>query len=118
MSSVLVKYCSCLFIGDAIGPNGNISQRDISREPMSIVLNLGFSTSWTYIDWSLLGWVIHRSEGPSRAQDTDTSVRPKLEEGVTMYIDYVRIYQEEGKESVTCDPREFSPVFFSFSTLF
>ncbi|KAL0638169.1 beta-glucan synthesis-associated protein [Maublancomyces gigas] len=28
--------------GDAIGPNGNISQRDISREPMSIVLNLGF----------------------------------------------------------------------------
>lgn len=29
-----------------------------------------------------------------------------------MYIDYVRIYQEEGKESVTCDPREFLSVFF------
>lgn len=23
-----------------------------------------------------------------------------------MYIDYVRIYQQEGKESVTCDPRK------------
>lgn len=31
-----------------------------------------------------------------------------------MYIDYVRIYQEEGEESVTCDPREFVPrgIFF------
>lgn len=56
--------------------------------------------------------MIHRSEGLSRAHNTDTSARPKLEEGVTMYIDYVRIYQEEGKESVTCDPREFLSVFF------
>lgn len=34
--------------------------------------------------------------------------RPKLDEGMTMYIDYIRIYQEEGKESITCDPRECS----------
>ncbi|KAI5839238.1 beta-glucan synthesis-associated [Morchella snyderi] len=71
--------------GDAIGPNGNIGQRDISREPMSIVFNLGLSTSWTYIDWNLLG----------------------LTDGVTMHIDYIRIYQEQGKESVTCDPPGF-----------
>lgn len=37
-----------------------------------------------------------------------------------MYIDYVRIYQEEGKESVTCDPREpASPRYCPlFGTLF
>lgn len=31
--------------------------------------------------------------------------RPRLAEGTTMYIDYVRIYQKEGEESITCDPR-------------
>ena len=40
--------------GDAIGPNGNIGQRHISQEPMSIILNLGISTSWTWIDWEKL----------------------------------------------------------------
>ncbi|KAI5842865.1 beta-glucan synthesis-associated [Tricharina praecox] len=68
--------------GKATGPNGNIGQRDISREPMSIILNLGMSSSWTWIDWATLG----------------------LAEGTTMYIDYVRIYQKEGEESITCDP--------------
>ncbi|KAF8249852.1 beta-glucan synthesis-associated [Wilcoxina mikolae CBS 423.85] len=71
--------------GKAIGPNGNIGQRDVSREPMSIVLNLGISPSWTWIDWAELG-------------------RPRLSEGTIMYIDYVRIYQKEGEESITCDP--------------
>ena len=23
-----------------------------------------------------------------------------------MYVDYVRIYQKEGEESITCDPRK------------
>lgn len=31
---------------------------------------------------------------------------PRLAEGTTMNIDYVRIYQKEGEESVTCDPRK------------
>jgi len=31
-----------------------------------------------------------------------------------MYIDYVRIYQEEGKESITCDPREYILQLTSF----
>ncbi|RPA94517.1 beta-glucan synthesis-associated [Choiromyces venosus 120613-1] len=57
-------------LGHAVGPNGNIGQREVSREPMSIVLNLGISPSWR----------------------------------VTMYIDYVRVYQEEDKESINCDP--------------
>ncbi|KAL7273224.1 beta-glucan synthesis-associated protein [Rhizina undulata] len=40
--------------GNAVGPDGNVGQRDISREPMSIILNLGFSPAWTYIDWDSL----------------------------------------------------------------
>ena len=45
-----------------------------------MVLNLGFSTAWTGI---------HMDE---------------LRFPTTMFVDYVRWYQEEGEESVTCDP--------------
>ncbi|CAN6625834.1 beta-glucan synthesis-associated protein Kre6p [Trichomonascus vanleenenianus] len=80
------------FVGDdwtvtmfapALGPNGNVDQRTISKEPMSIVLNLGISNSWVYIDWPALLW-------PS-----------------SMYIDYVRVYQPSDQVSVTCDPSGF-----------
>ncbi|KAG0127994.1 beta-glucan synthesis-associated [Tuber indicum] len=71
-------------LGPAIGSNGNISQREISREPMSIVIDLGFSASWSWTG--------------------QADSRPTLEEGVTLYIDYVRVYQQEGEESITCDP--------------
>lgn len=40
-----------------------------------------------------------------------TQTRPALERGTVMQIDYVRIYQEEGKELITCDPRMFPRVF-------
>ncbi|TGZ77243.1 beta-glucan synthesis-associated [Ascodesmis nigricans] len=70
--------------GNAIGPNGNIGQRDISQEPMSIILNLGMSENWAWIDMERLA--------------------PRLAQGTVMRIDYVRIYQEEGKELLTCDP--------------
>lgn len=43
--------------GEATGANGNINSRDVSREPMSIVLNLGISNAWTYIDWPALKYV-------------------------------------------------------------
>ncbi|KAI9842860.1 MAG: hypothetical protein M1837_006881 [Sclerophora amabilis] len=66
--------------GKAIGPNGNVGQREISQEPMSVVLNLGLSNSWTWIDWANLTFP------------------------TTMYVDYVRVYQKEGEESITCDP--------------
>ena len=69
--------------GRAIGPNGNIQARQISEEPMSIVLNLGFSHSWTEITW-------------------DKLVFPTV-----MRIDYVRWYQKKGMHSVTCDPPGF-----------
>lgn len=69
--------------GRAIGPNGNVGARQIPEEPMSLVLNLGISNSWTWIDWENL-------------------VFPAV-----MRIDYVRWYQKEGEEMVTCDPPGF-----------
>ncbi|KAL1305380.1 hypothetical protein AAFC00_002274 [Neodothiora populina] len=68
------------FDARAIGPNGNIGQRIISEEPMSLVMNLGISEAWVNIDW------------------------PALHFPTTMRIDYVRWYQKEGEEMVTCDP--------------
>lgn len=47
---------------------------------MSIVLNLGMSYSWSEI------WM------------------DKLKFPTVMHIDYVRLYQKPGQESVTCDP--------------
>lgn len=64
----------------ALSPNGNIGWRRISKEPMSIIMNLGVSNNWAYIDWASL-------------------VFP-----AEMSIDYVRIYQPPGKEFMTCDP--------------
>jgi beta-glucanase (GH16 family) len=54
-SSAFAKQAASDQTGKAIGPNGNVGQRDISREPMSIILNLGISTAWTWIDWVKLG---------------------------------------------------------------
>lgn len=80
------------FVGDdemmkfdarAIGPNGNVGQRLVSEEPMSMVLNLGISENWVNIDWDALSF-------------------PTI-----MRIDYVRWYQKEGSEMVTCDPPGF-----------
>ncbi|RDL35729.1 Concanavalin A-like lectin [Venustampulla echinocandica] len=66
--------------GRSIGPNGNIGARQIPQEPMSMILNLGFSASWTQID------------------------QPNLKFPTIMHIDYVRIYQKSGEETITCDP--------------
>lgn len=66
-----------------IGPNGNVGQRQISKEPMSIIINLAISTAWVYIDWPSLVWPSH------------------------MRIDYVRVYQPEDAISVTCDPDDY-----------
>lgn len=66
--------------GKAIGQNGNIAARQVSEEPMSIVLNLGMSKSWSEIQM-------------------DNLTFPTV-----MHIDYVRLYQKPGQESVTCDP--------------
>ena len=68
------------FDGRAVGPNGNIGQRLVSEEPMSIIMNLGISPSWVDIEFAQL-------------------VFPTV-----LQIDYVRWYQNEGEEMVTCDP--------------
>ncbi|KAF1345239.1 beta-glucan synthesis-associated [Delphinella strobiligena] len=68
------------FDARALRPNGNIGQRLISEEPMSLVMNLGLSHSWVSVDFASLRF-------------------PTI-----MRIDYVRWYQKEGEELVTCDP--------------
>ncbi|KAL5371868.1 hypothetical protein DPSP01_013933 [Paraphaeosphaeria sporulosa] len=69
--------------GRALGPNGNIQARQISQEPMSLVLNLGMSNSWTWINWAEL-------------------LFPTV-----LRVDYVRWYQKKGEKMVTCDPPGF-----------
>ncbi|KAH4052583.1 hypothetical protein HBI81_134600 [Parastagonospora nodorum] len=69
--------------GRAIGPNGNIAARQISEEPMSMVLNLGTSHAWAAFD--------------------DAA----LHDEYIMRVDYVRWYQKKGHSMVTCDPPGF-----------
>lgn len=45
-----------------------------------MILNLGISENWVAINWTAVSF-------------------PAI-----MRVDYVRIYQKEGEESVTCDP--------------
>ena len=68
------------FDARAIGPNGNIGQRLISEEPMSLILNLGISHNWVDIQFDALRFP------------------------TVLRVDYVRWYQREGQEMVTCDP--------------
>lgn len=67
----------------ALAPNGNVGWRRIAKEPMSVVMNMGLSNSWAYIDWTSLSFPVH------------------------MNIDYVRVYQDKNKQSVTCDPDDY-----------
>jgi beta-glucan synthesis-associated protein KRE6 len=71
---------SFMMDGRAIGQNGNVAARVVSEEPMSMVLNLGISTAWGEI------------------------VLDQLRFHKIMRVDYVRIYQRPGQESITCDP--------------
>jgi beta-glucanase (GH16 family) len=66
----------------SMGPNGNIGQRIIPQEPMSIIANLGMSGGFAALNMTGLGPLMP----------------------ATMRIDYIRIYQHEGENSVTCDP--------------
>lgn len=66
----------------ALGPNGNVGARRFPKEPMSIIMNLGISNNWAYIDWPSINFPVH------------------------MMVDYVRIYQPEDAISMTCDPED------------
>lgn len=69
---------------DALGPNGNIGQRPISNEPMSVIVNFGMSASFAQLDYKALA-----------------AAMP-----ATMRIDYIRIYQDDDGE-LTCDPVDY-----------
>ncbi|CCH46325.1 Beta-glucan synthesis-associated protein [Wickerhamomyces ciferrii] len=69
--------------GEVFHPDGNIGWRDMSKEPMSIILNLGISTAWSNIDWLFINFPVQ------------------------FQIDYVRIYQPKGKTQLTCDPGDY-----------
>lgn len=67
--------------GRAIGPNGNIGQRMIPMEPMTVIMNLGMGESFAPINASIKNLM------PAK-----------------MRFDYMRIYQDPDHVSVTCDP--------------
>ncbi|RKP32453.1 beta-glucan synthesis-associated [Metschnikowia bicuspidata] len=67
----------------ALGPNGNVGFRRVSKEPMTIIMNLGMSKTWAYIDWSSINFPCH------------------------MRVSYVRIYQSPKAISMTCDPSDY-----------
>ncbi|KAI5949483.1 KRE6 [Candida theae] len=67
----------------SLHPNGNIGWRRLSKEPMSVIMNLGVSNNWAYIDW---GEIVFPS---------------------TFTIDYVRVYQPGNAINVGCDPEDF-----------
>ncbi|ODV91869.1 glycoside hydrolase family 16 protein [Tortispora caseinolytica NRRL Y-17796] len=74
--------------GRSLNANGNVGRRQISFEPMTIILNLGMSNSWSYIDW------------------------PSLVFPTIMRVDYVRIYQDtsDPNSQITCDPPGYPTV--------
>lgn len=69
----------------SIGPNGNVGQRVIPVEPMSLIMNFGMSTGFSAINL--------------------TGIASTLP--ATMRFDYVRIYQNPNSVSVTCDPPDY-----------
>ncbi|KAF8338032.1 beta-glucan synthesis-associated [Cantharellus anzutake] len=68
----------------AVGENEvvNISARPISQEPMYLIMNLGISPSFGEIS-------------------------PSLEFPMTMFVDYIRVYQDPKLKNVGCDPPGF-----------
>ncbi|KAH8599352.1 glycoside hydrolase family 16 protein [Bisporella sp. PMI_857] len=68
--------------GKAVRPNGNIGQRVIPEEPLSVISNFGMSNSFAQVFLANLAETLP----------------------AYMRFDYIRIYQKEGEESITCDP--------------
>lgn len=79
----------------ALGPNKatEIGARPIPEEPMYLIMNLGISESFNWINWDVL----------SQDWNNDPS-------NYKMHIDYVRVYQDEDKiseDSISCSPSKF-----------
>ncbi|KZT06000.1 glycoside hydrolase family 16 protein [Laetiporus sulphureus 93-53] len=61
----------------------NISSRPVSQEPMYLIMNLGMSENFGYVDLDQLPFP------------------------ATMRVDYVRVYQDPDEQNVGCDPTDF-----------
>lgn len=70
--------------GESMGPNGNVGQRVLPEEPMSIIVNFGMSSSFSALNLTGLSKLFP----------------------ATMRIDYIRIYQDSDGE-MTCDPEDY-----------
>jgi len=66
--------------------NGNIGTRIIPEEPLSVIANFGMSNSFAAIN----------------IEDIEAHDLP-----ATMRIDYIRIYQPEDNQMITCDPEGY-----------
>lgn len=73
----------------------------LDSQPMYIILNLGISDSFQRIDYS--GLTVRSVSVIFLAARAD-SLSTSAQFPAHMLIDYVRVYQQEGKESITCDP--------------
>ena len=71
-------------LASSVGPNGNIGQRVIPEEPMSIIVNFGMSNGFAALNLTGLGPLMP----------------------ATMRLDYIRIYQD-GNGEMTCDPEGY-----------
>jgi len=82
----------------AVRPNGNIGQRVIPKEPMALVANFGMSNGFAALNFTGLGKTMP----------------------ATLRFDYIRIYQKQGQQSVTCDPpgMETTPYIQKFSAAY
>ncbi|GAA5935488.1 SKN1/KRE6 family beta-glucan synthesis-associated protein [Sporobolomyces koalae] len=72
-------------LSSAVGPDAevDIGQRDISQEPMAIIMNLAISTKFQQPQWD------------------------KVQFPGTLRVDYVRVYQEKDNYNVGCDPKKY-----------
>lgn len=82
----------------ALGPNNKteIGARQIPVEPMYLIMNLGISASFSWINWDeiMRGW----------QEDSNN---------YAMYVDYIRVYQNEdeiSEDSLSCSPSKY-PTF-------
>ena len=69
----------------ALRPNGNVGQRTIPQEPMSVILNFGMSSGFAALNFTGLG-----------------ATMP-----ATMRIDYIRVYQDPNNQNLGCDPQDY-----------
>ena len=71
--------------GRATRANGNIGSRVLPEEPLTVIVNFGLSNSFAQVFLADLAKLMP----------------------ATMRVDYIRIWQEEGKENMGCDPEGY-----------